>query len=258
MDRLLLKLAAVSALALSSSAISQQVVPSDPGNAQGPAPLRYFGGGGSRVQQIYSPTYFSGVQTINAISFRAYPGSAPSFFFGNTVSASNITITAGTSTASGNDTSGLASATFANNIFNSQIVYTGALTLTTAATGSGAQPFDYTINFMNPFLYDPSGGSLILDFLIPSSATVSGNGFGFLTFDTANTENDGVFSVVDIFNGDATSGSLSTAGAITQFTTSQIAAVPEPSTWAMMLLGFGAIGVATRRRKRLTGARQMA
>jgi PEP-CTERM motif len=29
------------------------------------------------------------------------------------------------------------------------------------------------------------------------------------------------------------------------------AAVPEPSTWAMMLIGFGAIGLATRRRRRL-------
>ena len=30
----------------------------------------------------------------------------------------------------------------------------------------------------------------------------------------------------------------------------QVAAgVPEPGTWAMMLLGFGAIGVALRRRK---------
>ncbi|HEV2044382.1 MAG TPA: CHRD domain-containing protein, partial [Sphingomicrobium sp.] len=29
-----------------------------------------------------------------------------------------------------------------------------------------------------------------------------------------------------------------------------LAAVPEPATWAMMLLGFGAIGFALRRRKR--------
>ncbi|MEO7411428.1 MAG: PEPxxWA-CTERM sorting domain-containing protein, partial [Sphingomicrobium sp.] len=32
-----------------------------------------------------------------------------------------------------------------------------------------------------------------------------------------------------------------------------IAAVPEPSTWAMMLIGFGGVGVAMRRRRR-TGA----
>jgi len=33
------------------------------------------------------------------------------------------------------------------------------------------------------------------------------------------------------------------------FTLNVSAAVPEPGTWAMMLLGFGAIGVAMRRRK---------
>jgi len=32
--------------------------------------------------------------------------------------------------------------------------------------------------------------------------------------------------------------------------TLNIAPVPEPATWAMMLLGFGAIGVAMRRRRR--------
>jgi len=33
-----------------------------------------------------------------------------------------------------------------------------------------------------------------------------------------------------------------------------IAAVPEPSTWAMMLIGFGAVGFAMRRRNRLATA----
>ncbi len=35
-------------------------------------------------------------------------------------------------------------------------------------------------------------------------------------------------------------------------------AVPEPSTWAMMLFGFGAMGVAMRRRKRSVALMQMA
>lgn len=35
-------------------------------------------------------------------------------------------------------------------------------------------------------------------------------------------------------------------------------AVPEPSTWAMMLFGFGAMGVAVRRRKRGASLTQMA
>ncbi len=31
-------------------------------------------------------------------------------------------------------------------------------------------------------------------------------------------------------------------------------AVPEPATWAMMLIGFGAIGVAMRRSRKAKGA----
>lgn len=37
-----------------------------------------------------------------------------------------------------------------------------------------------------------------------------------------------------------------------------VAAVPEPATWAMMLLGFGAIGFATRRSRKSIAATQAA
>lgn len=36
------------------------------------------------------------------------------------------------------------------------------------------------------------------------------------------------------------------------------AAVPEPATWAMMLIGFGAMSVSMRRRRRTQGLRQVA
>ncbi len=35
-------------------------------------------------------------------------------------------------------------------------------------------------------------------------------------------------------------------------------AVPEPATWAMMLIGFGAIGASMRRRRKITAAPQFA
>jgi hypothetical protein len=34
------------------------------------------------------------------------------------------------------------------------------------------------------------------------------------------------------------------------FIVSEFTPVPEPSTWAMMLLGFGAVGMAVRRNRR--------
>lgn len=40
-----------------------------------------------------------------------------------------------------------------------------------------------------------------------------------------------------------------TAGPATLTISQAVAAVPEPGTWAMMLLGFGAIGFAVRRRR---------
>ena len=224
------------------------IAPGGAGDAQSPTPLNYYGSGGSQTEQIYSSSFFSGPTTITGVSFRAYPGAAPGFFTSNTVSVSDLVVTLGTTSASANENSGAApSTTFAANIgAGAQTVFSGPATLSTAATGVGPQPFDYTVNFSTPFLYNPSAGNLLLDFLIPTGATVSGSGFGFLTFDTANDLNDGVYSVVNINSGSAATGTLSTAAAITEF---HIAAVPEPATWAMMICGLMLTGLALRTRR---------
>ena len=57
------------------------------------------------------------------------------------------------------------------------------------------------------------------------------------------TFNLGTFNLFSIANGNST---LTISRAVT------VAAVPEPATWAMMLLGFGGIGVAMRRRRHAT------
>lgn len=44
-------------------------------------------------------------------------------------------------------------------------------------------------------------------------------------------------------------GSLAGIGAVVDFTPRVNAAVPEPATWGMMILGFGAVGTAMRRRR---------
>ncbi len=74
-----------------------------------------------------------------------------------------------------------------------------------------------------------------------------------LGFDISGTSGAGFFSVGNNFYGvNLTTGSATLIGALgTQGITGiTIAAVPEPGTWAMMLIGFGAIGVAVRRRRR--------
>lgn len=46
-----------------------------------------------------------------------------------------------------------------------------------------------------------------------------------------------------------TFGSLAGISALVDFTPNAVGAVPEPATWGLMILGFGAIGTTMRRRK---------
>ena len=52
--------------------------------------------------------------------------------------------------------------------------------------------------------------------------------------------------------------SVGTRTSIISFAGGNPGAVPEPATWAMMLMGFGAMGVALRRRRKLTHIAQLA
>lgn len=54
----------------------------------------------------------------------------------------------------------------------------------------------------------------------------------------------------DAMSGGANACGLCTVDMMTEFSVPRIGGVPEPATWAMMLLGFGAIGFAIRRRVR--------
>lgn len=88
-------------------------------------------------------------------------------------------------------------------------------------------------------------------------------GTGFLsTLQIGGINFSGTFRGPDLFDGSRTSpqfnlgsfvlspGSLTPAGGT--LTVSQVGAVPEPATWAIMILGFFGMGVALRRSKNVT------
>lgn len=82
-----------------------------------------------------------------------------------------------------------------------------------------------------------------------------------LGFDISGFSGAGFFSVNNNFYGvDLNTGGATLIGALGAegITGITVASVPEPATWAMMLIGFGAIGVAFRRRRRGDAAVAMA
>ena len=75
-------------------------------------------------------------------------------------------------------------------------------------------------------------------------------GFGFLNGVPLPNEDINFNNLIDSTYRIDLSGGGQTVTAIAQIGNGAVAAVPEPSTWAMMLIGFGAMGVSLRRRRR--------
>ncbi len=188
-----------------------------------------------RYQQVYSSTQFSvitGPTFITAISFRPDSGSGGSF----SSNLSNIQINLSTTAAS---PAGL-STTFASNVGgDNALVYSGALSLSSSFTGGSPKDFDILITLQTPFLYDPANGNLLMD--------VSNLGGEITTqFDADSTTG----LTARAYSTDANSTTADNAdslGLVTQFS---FAAVPEPTTWALIgivTLGTGAYTWKKRR-----------
>ena len=130
---------------------------------------------------------------------------------------------------------------------------------------TGPCSFTDTINFTTPSGYQLLNSTLSasetsdpLTFISFSSITLNG-----VSFDEVAT---GTADFYRLFNQLLTSGGLNTilvsgttgGNAAYSGTLTFAAAVPEPGTWAMMLLGFGAIGFSMRRKRSSVGLPQLA
>jgi PEP-CTERM motif len=175
-------------------------------------------------QQVYNKNQFASPIMITAISFLRQSG-------GTQVNGGLYTLSASTTNAA---VDGL-SATFADNIgANNTQVFSGSL----------APNFDgnrLRFVFSTPFAYNPNAGNLLLNFAISG---VSGANPAIF-FKADNGDAGGVFSRRHNFG-----SGFEGFGLQTTFETGGLAGVPEPTTWAMLILGFGVIGGAMRSARR--------
>lgn len=147
-------------------------------------------------------------------------------------------------------------------------------TITATPLGSGSSVFGFNTTPGGRYVLELYGASSTLTFASAISSFgfyLTGVQFGNLTLNF----NDGSSQTVAITNygsGVQFFGASGFSNAITGFTLNagndivgvddirfaSVSGVPEPTTWAMMLIGFGAIGATMRRRRRVTAVAQLA
>jgi hypothetical protein len=128
----------------------------------------------------------------------------------------------------------------------------GAFTLDSTVRNYTGDLFTLLVNFTNP----AGSGSANYAATLTGSVTGTNTGGVFINFDnnpiSFNPPGGPVFTL-------AVNDVSVSAGAAAQQVSGQIqAAVPEPATWGMMLIGFGMIGAAMRRRRRQPGVGKLA
>jgi len=177
----------------------------------------------SQYQQVYSSSAFTGPININEISFYNHN------YADGIVNSGTYTISLSTTSAS---VYSLSSTFSANLGADNTTVFNGSLPALTGGVGGQLNIF-----LGSSFSYDPSMGNLLLNVNV-----------GSIT-------NSSSYAYLDVVTGSGLvsrnyGGNVDTDyGLVTGFDVAT-SAVPEPTTWAMMLVGFAGLGFAGMRASR--------
>jgi hypothetical protein len=141
----------------------------------------------------------------------------------------------------------LMSSTFADNVGpDNTHVYSGPVSFSgqaCAVNGTASCSFDYVVNFTTPFLYNPTGGRLLMDFIVSGFNDDQHGGFDAEDFSNLPNPFGSVASVTGFAN--SPTGDFSASGEITRFGYTLV--TPEPASLTLVLSG---LGLAARLRRR--------
>jgi hypothetical protein len=212
-------------LCFSRSLFADTIVIGAPGDGLNAFPFGgHVGAVGTRYQQAYSSSQFSGPILINSISFlggNSGPLGASTYAF------SLSTITAGIDSLSPFNFD-------ANRGANNQLFANVGL--------SGPGPATLTITGLTPFLYNPAQGNLLLDIVVtPGGVPASGL---VASYSSRTGTANGIFSRYQNYGG----GTIGW-GLVTRFDFTP-AAVPEPAVLTLLATGIlSVIGFGLRKQR---------
>ena len=137
--------------------------------------------------------------------------------------------------------------------FNGDYFSGGPLTISTASGGEINTIFGQpTTNFADgrggPVTFGPNMQYAAFASPTPIRFSNGGNLIGLRAVTATGTYYGYAFSTNNLLN---SIGFETVAGAVVTATTAIPAAVPEPASWAMMIIGFGLVGAAWRKRSRI-------
>ena len=211
-----------------------------------------------RTQWVFDSSVFGSTpQLINGFSLR-FDSVVTNFFSDKGVFHLNSLFSLKLATLTG-----LASTDFAANVAGADTVLSGAQDIpwTVGGPAGALKPWGVTFNFAHAYAYDPAAGDLLIDLVVPGQPKLGTMDFVGDPYSAiaANTLNYRVFSL----DFASPTGNLSPVVPAIRFdVTPQFpnpaAEVPEPSSWALMILGFGSAGVLLRARRRPHGTRSYA
>ncbi len=215
-------LAAVTALMLPAAAANAVVIGSSDGGNCYPFMCNDSGtsvGQSIHYQQIYLGSLFGGPSSFDTISFSSWTGSG--------------TVLGGTYAISFSTTSAAIGAGYPiGPLANTAGFFTGTL--------GGAVGASFSITGTS-YDFNPADGNLVMDIVVTNQDNVpngSGNSYNWADYTGVQTTR-----AYDLSG--RTSNGL--GALVTEFNT--VGTVPEPTTWALMIAGFGMVGLAARRRR---------
>lgn len=158
------------------------------------------------------------------------------------------------------DATGVAVVTGETNQTGAQVLFTSD-TDTLNAEASGQSTITAVDEVLNSLTFSLQGFSfqtaefnLLNGLISPIEVSILTSSGATDTFTIDNSNGSNWFAITADAGEVLTSATFTSAGGFDSFRQLRLggvtAAVPEPGTWAMMLLGFGAIGFSMRRRQR--------